>query len=136
MEAFLYTSLFGFMLLASHGFPHGDDRDESSGSDYDYYDDNETTVPMPTTTTKVPCLSFLHLRSETDMKPIGCMEHCPTRFGRMKEGTPCYGLTLEFARTMVKGQEYHCPLGNCRHGHCVTNGSYESCQRVGLLKDE
>uniref|UniRef100_A0A023FDC4 Putative secreted protein n=1 Tax=Amblyomma cajennense TaxID=34607 RepID=A0A023FDC4_AMBCJ len=90
MEAFLYTSLFCFMLLTSHGFPNGGDSDESSGSDYDYYDDNETTVPMPTTTTKVPCPSFLHLRSETDMKPVGCKEHCATRHRWMPEDTPCY----------------------------------------------
>uniref|UniRef100_A0A023FCU0 Evasin n=1 Tax=Amblyomma cajennense TaxID=34607 RepID=A0A023FCU0_AMBCJ len=136
MEAFVYTSLFCFMILASHGFPNGEDSDESNGSDYDYYGDNETTVPPPTTTTKVPCLSFLHLQSKTDMKPIGCTKHCPGKYDKMPEGTPCYDLTLEFSQSMAERKWYPCPLGTCEYGTCVKNGSDEMCRRVGTLKNE
>uniref|UniRef100_A0A023FG08 Evasin n=1 Tax=Amblyomma cajennense TaxID=34607 RepID=A0A023FG08_AMBCJ len=136
MEALLYTSLFCFMLLASHGFPNPDETNEDSDTEYDDYDSKETTEPLPTTTTKVPCLSFLHLKSDTDMKPIGCMKHCPNNYAKMPEGIPCYALTLEYARSMDKKQDYDCPLGNCKHGSCVKNGTTEKCRRVGTLRPE
>uniref|UniRef100_A0A023FC02 Evasin n=1 Tax=Amblyomma cajennense TaxID=34607 RepID=A0A023FC02_AMBCJ len=136
MVALFYTSLFCFMLLASHDFVSGDEDRSAEDIGYDEYEDStEETTTTTKRTPKAPCPTILHLYTETDAKPLGCRYGC--YYSRnMPDQTPCYVPSgLPKPENMTPQESYECPLGKCnKQGDCIPNGTKEPCYLVRALE--